>query len=123
MLFQEAKEPSEHLGTTYQILVWKYGPTIENRHLKNFANKKLDPFEHCPVKNCNLTYVDSAIDSADLVLFHLHRIKGVQDLPLVRKPEQIWAFLTDESPLHTFMESKNQLKDFNGIFNWSMTYR
>ncbi|KAJ8986193.1 hypothetical protein NQ317_005667 [Molorchus minor] len=103
----------------YEILVWKYGPKIENRHLKKFSDKK-----HCPVKNCDITYKDSAIATADIVIFHLHRITGVKDLPTgKRNPNQIWAFLTDESPYNTFLKAKIKITDFNGMFNWSMTYR
>lgn len=42
ILFLEASEPAvEDIGKRYQILVWKYGPTIENRHLKQFSGKRL----------------------------------------------------------------------------------
>ncbi|CAH2002240.1 unnamed protein product [Acanthoscelides obtectus] len=52
-------------------------------------------------------------------------MKGTKDLPTMRRnPEQIWTFLTDESPHHTFLAGgKVKLKDFNGVFNWSMSYR
>ncbi|XP_063915585.1 alpha-(1,3)-fucosyltransferase 7-like [Zophobas morio] len=106
----------------YQILVWKYGKTIENRHLKRFGKEEFDPFEDCSVRNCEITYEDAALTTADLVIFHLHRMKK-DDLPKKRGPkEQIWAFLTDESPNHTFL-NKNNLTNYNGLFNWSMTYR
>lgn len=53
----------------------------------------------------------------------MHRMKP-GDLPPRNstRESQIWAFLTDESPHHTFM-SKNNLTNYNGVFNWSMTYR
>uniref|UniRef100_A0AAR5QA88 Fucosyltransferase n=1 Tax=Dendroctonus ponderosae TaxID=77166 RepID=A0AAR5QA88_DENPD len=124
ILFLEAAEPAvKDSNKRYQILVWKYGPTIENRHLKQFSGQRIDPFEYCSVKNCDITYNDSDTKSADIVIFHLHRITGLADMPARSDPKQIWAFLTDESPFHTFMGSKNKLKEFNGLFNWSMTYR
>lgn len=110
---------------TYKILVWKYGSTIEKRHLYHFGKTRHDPFEDCSVKNCILTYKPEDLPTSDIVLIHLHRTKGVDDLPRRnnRSSSQIWAFLTDESPYHTFLQPKVHLKDFNGIFNWSMTYR
>lgn len=122
MLFLNEKQVPSNRNFT--IVIWKYGKTIENRHMKHFSNKKFDPFEHCSVKNCEITYKDKDLSSADLVIFHLHRIKGIKDLPSSqRNLKQIWAFLTDESPYHTFLNPKIKLKDFDGVFNWSMTYR
>ncbi|XP_066153424.1 glycoprotein 3-alpha-L-fucosyltransferase A-like isoform X2 [Euwallacea fornicatus] len=125
ILFLDAPEPKipSNSRQKYQILIWKYGRTIENRHIKNFSGQKLNPFEHCSVNNCEITYEDAALETADLVIFHLHRLKGLQDLPKRRNYTQIWTFLTDESPHHTFLNSKDKLKLFNNQFNWSMTYR
>lgn len=124
MLFLNEKQKTNHSNSSFTILIWKYGRTIENRHLKHFSNKKLNPFEHCSVKNCKITYADEDLSKADLIIFHLHRMKGVKDLPQgERNSKQIWAFLTDESPYHTFLTPKITLNDFNGVFNWSMSYR
>lgn len=114
----------ENTDRKYTILIWKYGSTIYDRHIKHFTSKEFDPFEKCSVQNCEITYKDESIDSADIVIIHMHRTKGPFDLPPQEKRnhKQIWAFLTDESPQHTFM-SGAKLKDFNGVFNWSMTYR
>lgn len=82
VLFLNHPEPNiEPSDKKYKILVWRYGPTIENRHLKHFSGKKIDPFEYCPVKNCDITYSDNELKEADIVIFHLHRIKGLDDLP------------------------------------------
>ncbi|XP_044272624.1 alpha-(1,3)-fucosyltransferase 7-like [Tribolium madens] len=106
----------------YQIFVWKYGKTIENRHLKQYGNQFVNPFSDCPVQNCHITYNETALKTADIVIFHMHRMKP-GDLPKRTSHEsQIWAFLTDESPHHTFL-SANNLTNYNGVFNWSMTYR
>lgn len=117
----------------YQILVWKYGPKLEKRLIKQYTNKRIDPFQECSVSNCDITYKDAAIKTADIVIIHLHRTRSLAELPPKRgRKDQIWTFLTDESPYHTFMgnsklPSKNGKKitiaDFNGIFNWSMSYR
>ncbi|EFA08198.2 Glycoprotein 3-alpha-L-fucosyltransferase A-like Protein [Tribolium castaneum] len=87
------------------------------------SKKNVDPFSDCSVKNCQLTYDETALKTADIVIFHLHRMKP-GDLPTRKtSPQsQIWAFLTDESPHHTFL-SRNNLTNYNGAFNWSMTYR
>ncbi|KAJ8943262.1 hypothetical protein NQ318_017279 [Aromia moschata] len=125
VLFLGEQEPNVSLtNKKYEILVWKYGPKIESRHLKRFSDQKVDPFQHCPLKNCDITYKDSSIDTADIVIFHLHRMMGKKDLPTGRRnSEQIWAFLTDESPYNTFLKPKVKIREFDGIFNWSMTYR
>lgn len=72
-----------------------------------------------------MSYNDSDINEADLVMFHMQRVKGPKDLPpqKTRNPKQIWTFLTDESPFHMFLSYNGALKDFNNVFNWSMTYR
>lgn len=108
----------------FSILVWKYGKAIEKRLLYNYGQTYRDPFEHCSVQNCQLTYSNEDLVSADAVLFHLHRLEGRQDVPERGHSQQIYVYLTDESPRHTFMSFKGgQMKDFNGLFNWSMSYR
>lgn len=78
------------------------------------------------MQHCRLSYLDEDLNRADAVVFHLHMTKGVHELPSKRgKPGQIWIFMTDESPLHTFLyEAENRdISDYDGIFDWSMTYR
>ncbi|XP_019865478.1 3-galactosyl-N-acetylglucosaminide 4-alpha-L-fucosyltransferase FUT3 isoform X2 [Aethina tumida] len=113
-------------GDKFKILVWKYGSKIENRHLKRFSGDKYtNPYSECSVRNCDISYKDSDINDADIVIFHMHAMEGTVDLPPnKRNPNQIWAFLTDESPYHTFLKShKYKMSDFDGVFNWSMSYR
>ncbi|CAH0564307.1 unnamed protein product [Brassicogethes aeneus] len=106
----------------YKILVWKYASTIEQRHMTR-NGQRINPLDGCSVSNCDITNKDEDLKKADIVIYHLHRMKGLKDLPQSpRNPNQIWAFLTDESPYHTFLD-KVKLKEFNGVFNWSMTYR
>lgn len=75
------------------------------------------------MSNCLLTYNPKDLDTADAVLFHLHRTKSVKSLPKRQNQKQRWIFLTDESPLNTFLLKAQKLSDYDGIFNWSMTYR
>lgn len=125
ILYLDEEYPeNKNIEKKYKILIWKYGSSIHSRHIKHFTNKDYDPFEKCTVRNCEITYKDEDVDSADIVIIHMHRTKGRFDLPQPekRRSDQLWAFLTDESPQHTFMTGA-QLKDFNGVFNWSMSYR
>lgn len=110
----------------YTILTWKRGKFLERRHIYHFTATRQDPFEKCSVKNCIITYNEKYLPKADVVLIHLQQLKGVQDLPQEngsRPDHQRWVFLTDENPLNTFLTSKVKMADFNGLFNWSMTFR
>ncbi|KAK9883179.1 hypothetical protein WA026_001375 [Henosepilachna vigintioctopunctata] len=123
ILYLEEDRPPQQ-NRTFLILFWKYGKYIKNRHLNFYSGKNHDPLESCSVKNCAFSFNDKDLKKADMVVSHLHRMKGVQDLPSTRgNLGQIWAFLTDESPFNTFLASKVKLSDFNGKFNWSMSYR
>lgn len=114
ILFLNEKPPKPK-NANFTILLWKYG------RLKAFFNNS---FEKCSVKNCKITYNKKDINQADLLIFPLHKIKSVKELPSgPRNPKQIWAFLTNESPYNTFFYQRLKLKYFDGVFNWSMTYR
>ncbi|KAL3273121.1 hypothetical protein HHI36_014575 [Cryptolaemus montrouzieri] len=123
ILYLEEERPQQK-ENQYLILFWKYGQYLKNRHFNYFTKETYDPLNSCSVKNCKFTFNDTDLKTADAVIFHLHRTKGLQDLPKDHEnPNQIWAFLTDESPYHTFMKSKVKISDFDKKFNWSMTYR
>ncbi|XP_076289265.1 4-galactosyl-N-acetylglucosaminide 3-alpha-L-fucosyltransferase 9 [Lasioglossum baleicum] len=107
----------------FLILIWMHGKFLERRHIKRFTNKKYSPWENCSVTECILSYRTKDIATADAVIFHLHLTKAVSDLPVRKRREQRWIFLTDESPIHTFLYGNQQISDYNGLFNWSMTYR
>lgn len=105
------------------IHVWKHKKHIARRFLKETSIEKFNPFEDCSVHNCQLTYNDEQVLQADAVLFHLHRLSGPpSDVP--RKTNQLWVWLSDESPYNVFMVSRDKdLSHYSGYFNWSMTYR
>ncbi|XP_076388773.1 glycoprotein 3-alpha-L-fucosyltransferase A isoform X1 [Megachile rotundata] len=107
----------------YLILIWKHGKFLERRHIKRFSNNKFSPWEGCSVNNCVLSYQSKDIDTADATVFHLHLTKSVLELPYRTRQNQRWIFLTDESPMHTFLYGNQELLKYNGLFNWSMTYR
>ncbi|KAK4307707.1 hypothetical protein Pmani_020553 [Petrolisthes manimaculis] len=108
----------------FTILVWKSGPSVERRLLKEYGNVRKDPFRKCSAHNCRLTYEDKEATTADAILIHLHRTKGPDTFPNRTKLNQRWIWLTDESPYNTFMVSKiKKLDAYNGYFNWSMSYK
>ncbi|XP_055953951.1 glycoprotein 3-alpha-L-fucosyltransferase A-like [Argiope bruennichi] len=108
----------------FTIHVWKHGERMKRRFLRSYGRFMKDPYSSCSVNNCRLSTNDSRINESDAVLFHLHQTKGPQTLPSYHPEKQIWIFFTDESPLHTFLTTrKYTMKDYNGLFNWSMTYR
>lgn len=122
-LFLEEKIGTEK-NRTFTVLVWKHGRSIERRFLREYGKEMQDPFRKCSVHNCKLTYEDMAADTADAILFHLHLTGGPHTFPNRTKLNQRWIWLTDENPYHTFMVAKNKnMADYNGYFNWSMTYR
>ncbi len=66
----------------------------------------------------------AAIEAADAVMFHIRKLKSPSALPSQRGKEgQIWVWFTDESPFNTFLHKGNTHASFNGIFNWTMSYR
>lgn len=75
------------------------------------------------MRNCVLSYDEKDLHVADAVVFHLHMTKRASELPARNRTDQRWIFMTDESPFHTFMQGKQKLSDYDGLFNWSMSYR
>ena len=114
---------SQGLNKIFTIHVWKHKKYIAKRLLKESSVKGFNPFDECSVNNCRLTFKDSDVKKADAVLFHLHRLAGPpSDIP--RSAQQLWVWLSDESPYNVFMVSRDKnLAHYNGFFNWSMTYR
>ncbi|XP_064099480.1 glycoprotein 3-alpha-L-fucosyltransferase A-like [Macrobrachium nipponense] len=108
----------------FTILVWKHGPYFETRFLKEYGDVYLDPFRFCSVRNCEITYDSSFLDTADAVLFHCHRTSGPAGYPNRTNFGQRWVWLADECPYHTFNYARDKnISHYNGYFNWSMTYR
>ena len=75
---------------------------------------------NCEVKSCFFTYNKEAIRVADVVVFHgvdLNKAYCIKKLSNARSANQKWLFFMHESPMYT-----QNLKEYNGIFNWTMTY-
>ncbi|XP_053181597.1 alpha-(1,3)-fucosyltransferase 7 [Scomber japonicus] len=73
------------------------------------------------ISHCFLSDNTSAFPTADVVVFHHQELsKGLSSLPfeLDRPASQHWVWLSLEPPVNN-----ERLKHFNGVFNWTMTYR
>jgi len=70
-----------------------------------------------------LSYDEKDLHRADAVVFHLHFTRNPSELPARSRADQRWIFLTDESPFHTFLYGPQKLSNYDGLFNWSMSYR
>ncbi|GAB1866732.1 Fucosyltransferase [Camponotus japonicus] len=115
--------PGSNTDRSYLILIWKHGPFLERRHIRRFTMNKFSPWDRCSARNCTLTYDEKDLHRADAVVFHLHLTKSPSELPVRSRADQRWIFLTDESPFQTFMHGRQRLSDYDGLFNWSMSYR
>ncbi|KAK4874448.1 hypothetical protein RN001_013808 [Aquatica leii] len=121
MLFLDEQLPSVKSLVSYKILWWGFESDLALRHNRNPSNL----LEGCSVQNCEIMYQHEKLDTADLVVFYLHRVQTIKDFPnRTNKSSQIWAFLTDESPYNTIQfKANNPIQSYNNVFNWSMTYR
>ncbi|XP_035020986.1 alpha-(1,3)-fucosyltransferase 7 [Hippoglossus stenolepis] len=73
------------------------------------------------ISRCFLTDNTAAFSTADVVVFHHQEIsRGVSSLPLHlhRPASQHWVWMSMEPPVNNV-----NLAQFNGIFNWTMSYR
>lgn len=73
------------------------------------------------ISKCFLTDKTSSFSTADVVVFHHHELrKGLSSLPghLNRPASQHWVWMSLEPPVNN-----ENLEQFNGVFNWTMTYR
>ena len=77
--------------------------------------------------SCKITYNRTEYEHSDMVAFHGYG-KGLdsKDLPDLTKrlPHQRWVYYNHESPARTSpMNNPSQGKIFNGLFNWTITYK
>lgn len=112
------------LPRQFLIYIYQFGKRLEKRLVQHYGTENVDPFEHCSVHNCKLTYNHSHFNDADAVFFHLHLLKEPPTNLIRKNFLQRWVWLSDESPFNTFMVSKDKnIENYNNLFNWSMTYR
>lgn len=109
----------------------KYFPNVSQRNIsillwhwpfgqpyKLNGNKCLELYN---ISGCFLTDNTSAFHTADVVVFHHQELsRGLSSLPLhqVRPAFQRWVWLSMEPPVNNV-----NLSQFNGFFNWTMSYR
>lgn len=81
---------------------------------------KEDPntMDYCEFKNCNLSVNTNDTANSDLVLFH-HTDMNIE--PPVKRNNQIWVFVSNESPPHT--QNYYTEKQWVDKFDWSFSYR
>ncbi|KAK2837053.1 hypothetical protein Q5P01_014265 [Channa striata] len=125
-----------HPGVPYQFLdgnvhLWKYQPVAPKRNISILlwhwpfgrsytldGNKCLEMYK---ISGCFLTDNTSLFSTADVVVFHHHELsRGLSSLPLhVHRPaSQRWVWMSLEPPVNNA-----NLTQFNGLFNWTMSYR
>ena len=81
----------------------------------------MQPFSHCPVNSCQTTANQTLISESDAVIFHIPNL-DLSTLPESRSSHQRWIFFTLECPEYTLV-SNDSIREVNGMFNWTMTYR
>lgn len=121
-----ANYKSHHMGIneTKVILLWNEFFDYENWKLpSNLMGPRYFEEWSCPVTNCIVTTNRTFLKSADLynaVVFHAASIFPVlYPRPFVRTPDQLYVFVSQESPATT----KHYLKDESFFYNLTMTYR
>ncbi|XP_033739723.1 alpha-(1,3)-fucosyltransferase C-like isoform X2 [Pecten maximus] len=99
--------------TTKTVLVWTEF-FADNTWVESFK----DAFQQCKFK-CVATSDKADIKSADAVIFHLRDINSRP--PDYRDKSQVWIAINSEAPTH--ITPNYYLKQVNGMFNWTMSYR
>ena len=99
------------------ILLWNDLFGKENWGFPKSASKNFKSLG-CQVDNCFITTNRDSVLQADAIVFH---IKGkLYSRPKVKPANQRWVFLMHEPPC---LSNYKFLKKWNGLFNWTMTYR
>lgn len=118
VLFGEHKCPTartkEHRKAARKKLILFY-TTIYDDRLVFYPDrlKCCEPFE------CEITVDKSKMLQSDAVIFHGRDLPKANKMPThLRTAKQRWIFYTMENSYH----SKIVPGDYNGMFNWTMTY-
>ena len=100
-----------------------YTPFFENKAWYRKEGQK--EFMDCKVPNCYLTSnrsLLSGVEKFDALLFHPRDMPSGYKLPQTRSPHQRYIMYMYENVIHSGGFGY-QYKDFDGFFNWTMTYR
>ncbi|KAK3099342.1 hypothetical protein FSP39_002972 [Pinctada imbricata] len=91
------------------ILLWK--PIY-----KDFRYMTHQILTDCPSENCKFTEDRNDSTEADAIFFE---VESLYELPPRNVTGQIWIYSDVESPAYR----PNGIREWNGLFNWTMTYR
>ena len=100
-----------------------YTPFFENKAW--YRKEGQQEFMDCKVPNCYLTSdrsLLSGVEKFDALLFHPRDMPSGYKLPQTRSPHQRYIMYMYENVIHSYGFGY-QYKDFDGFFNWTMTYR
>lgn len=92
---------------------WWWGIREDNLNRYTYEKK-------CFIKNCYFTYAKENFLISDAVILHgvdLNKPNYLKKLSKMRPSKQRWILFMHESPQYT-----QDLEEYNGIFNWTMTY-
>ncbi|XP_032223447.1 alpha-(1,3)-fucosyltransferase C-like [Nematostella vectensis] len=110
---------------TRRKLILAYTPFFGSSPWPMFDNTTFNSFlweKGCPMYNCDFTCDKKYLNVSDAVLFHGRDMTPLAELRSLmnrKSPHQRWVFYLRENPINTFLN----LPQYNGIFNWTMTYR
>ncbi|GAB6032333.1 Alpha-(1,3)-fucosyltransferase 9 [Chamberlinius hualienensis] len=119
-------EASTKLKKSAKILFWSPCYGLNENWKWWFNPKALNDL--CPNFHCDYTIDKSQLNSSDAVVFMIYAGNMLTDpsqsdftsqFPQYRRPDQRWVYFTIEPPN---ISPKDQ-SGFNGLFNWTMTYR
>ncbi|RZC31869.1 Glyco transf 10 domain containing protein [Asbolus verrucosus] len=115
---EEFKETSDWNKTMKTILYW----TPMFRQPDFYLGVGSHNFENCTYKNCYTTYHKEflPVDRFDAIIFHgIQYTEASFGKPAKRRPNQMYIFFCQESPVHT----PDFIKNHKNFYNWTMTYR
>lgn len=103
--------------TNHTAIIWTMYPPLYVEG-KNYVAKTW-PISYCTMNNCIFTFDRRNLSNADAVVFN-SRDFNKNDIPRRPSPDQVWIFLSLESPLHDIREP---FKLLNGLINWTVSHR
>ncbi|CAM1331782.1 FUT7 (predicted) [Pycnogonum litorale] len=101
------------------ILLWT--PIIYGVPAEEYSGMK--PFRMCPHLNCEVVYHRNNESTADAILFPWYARQYFLRLPRRPNIQQVWIFMTIESPITCKKPINGQYNEYRDVFNWTMTYR
>ncbi len=118
VIYHQNKQPeqsnSDYVASKL-ILIWDERDHIDLQVLDQ------NSLRTCPYSECILSRDRSRLNEADGVVFNMPSI-FYENFPQDphRRPEQRYIFLSPEPPV---LFGEHHIEKFNGLFNWTMSYR